>query len=152
MLLSWVLNYNFLSCIHSSTRIISKCSVSEHEKYHSTQENGSRAIETKDEAFQTKLMQPKLPPFGIMTPTLTMCRWNDFATEGRLFFLVKIAGPPSLDTSWKLKHNKANLGIKANLGMSVYLLCQITVYYCKNSIFLHVSKTEAKSILLSHSI
>lgn len=41
---------------------MSKCSASEHGKYHSTQENGSSAIEMKGEAFQTKLMQPKLPP------------------------------------------------------------------------------------------
>ena len=31
--------------------------------------------------------------------TFTMCLWNDFVTDGRLFFFVKIAGPPSLDTS-----------------------------------------------------
>ena len=42
------------------TKAMSRCSVSERGKYQSTQENGSWAIETKDEAFQTELMQPRL--------------------------------------------------------------------------------------------
>ena len=34
--------------------------------------------------------------------TLTMCLWKDLVTEGRLFFLVKMAGPPSFDASYEL--------------------------------------------------
>ena len=38
--------------------------------------------------------------------TLTMCLWKDLVTEGRMFFLVKMAGPPSFDASYELQNVK----------------------------------------------
>lgn len=49
--------------------------------------------------------------------TLTMCLWKDLVTEGRLFFLVKMAGPPSFDASYEL-HVKTHTCKKFSLNSS----------------------------------
>lgn len=47
-----------------------------------------------------------------------MCLWKDFVTEGRLFFLVKMAGPPSFDASYELHVKTQITSKKFNLTSS----------------------------------